>query len=472
MKKVYASIDGKLVLQFFIDPSAIKSNNIVARMNSILGSYNPCLSEEEGGADGNTAHLAEYYRRYFSWPVAITDDPEFGFGIICQSYPKRFLYPENAFVHPAISKKYAGEPRDCSWYITQKTKMCLKETEQGDFRKILSICLCLARMTDRLHRAGLAHSDLSCKNILIDLKHGDCLITDVDGLVVPGLYMPEVNGTKGYIAPEVLETSTLPFDKRKLPCVETDRHAMAVLFYELIFLRHPLLSGKKVLDFDDADNDDFLKLGKEALFIENPSDTSNRPDKTPEISIKALGPDIEQLFLRVFVNGLHTPAARPTAGAWALSLSRAMDLLYPCPNVNCSAGWFVLHDMSNPVCPFCKTKLSTQKILRMRIKRPTHNKLGYWQDKNDVIILYAGAELLRKHFSQSISYTDSSGEDVCAEIKEDGGNLTLVNRRLSDLSLIDGSFIPEGKSIVLKPNMWFYSRSGDEGLLIEIEGRA
>ena len=56
---------------------------------------------------------------------------------------------------------------------------------------------------------GLAHSDLSYNNILIDPVTKSANIIDLDGLVVPGLFPPEVIGTADFIAPEVLKTKHL-----------------------------------------------------------------------------------------------------------------------------------------------------------------------------------------------------------------------------------------------------------------------
>ncbi len=71
---------------------------------------------------------------------------------------------------------------------------------------------------------------------------------DIDGLVVPGKYPPDVVGTPDFIAPEVITTQNLDkADKnRVLPSRSTDRHALAVLIYMYLFYRHPL-RGAKVL---------------------------------------------------------------------------------------------------------------------------------------------------------------------------------------------------------------------------------
>ena len=57
----------------------------------------------------------------------------------------------------------------------------------------LKISLTIARAVRRLHAAGLAHSDLSYKNVLVSPVEGLATIIDVDGLVVPGKYPPDVS---------------------------------------------------------------------------------------------------------------------------------------------------------------------------------------------------------------------------------------------------------------------------------------
>ncbi|MDQ9815927.1 lipopolysaccharide kinase InaA family protein, partial [Acinetobacter pittii] len=74
------------------------------------------------------------------------------------------------------------------------------------------MCLKIARAVRRMHAAGLAHSDLSYKNVLVDPSTGSACVIDCDGLVVPGKYPPDVVGTPDFIAPEVLETKSLKLD--------------------------------------------------------------------------------------------------------------------------------------------------------------------------------------------------------------------------------------------------------------------
>ena len=128
----------------------------------------------------------------------------------------------------------------------------------------------MARAVRRLHLAGLAHSDLSSKNILIDPPGRRCSVIDIDSLVVPGVYAPDVLGTPGYIAPEVLATQHMPLGdrNRRLPSNLTDLYALAVLIYEYLLRRHPL-RGPKV-NGKTAEEDELMSMGEKALYIEHP----------------------------------------------------------------------------------------------------------------------------------------------------------------------------------------------------------
>ena len=95
------------------------------------------------------------------------------------------------------------------------------------------------------------------------------------------MFPPEVIGTADFIAPEVLSTKHLDIKdpKRALPNQKTDLHALAVLIYMYLLRRHPL-KGSKVWDLD-AEKDELLAMGEKALFIEHPTDATNRvkPDQ-------------------------------------------------------------------------------------------------------------------------------------------------------------------------------------------------
>jgi DNA-binding helix-hairpin-helix protein with protein kinase domain len=216
-----------------------------------------------------------------------------------------------------------------------------------------------------LHAAGLCHSDLSYNNVLVDPVTGNACIIDADELVVPGKYPPGVIGTPDFIAPEVMQTKSLPLSdpNKKLPCIDTDKHALAVMIYMYLLNRHPLRGGK-VHDIDPA-KDEELSMGKNALFIEHPTDSSNRvkvndleksqlPQGDPsKLPYTICGPYLKKLFDKAFIDGLHDPSKRPTAQEWETALVKTADLVQPCQNPNCEAHWYVFDNSTKPKCPFC-----------------------------------------------------------------------------------------------------------------------
>lgn len=460
MKYTYFAPDKTYVVQFFNDPNVTKDPNLRKRLEAIIGKYNPTVSEKDGGARGNSEVMASYFSSKFCWPKAIVREPEFG--IVCPTYPSNFFFQDGA----SSLLDLKGKDKKSNWF-TSKNRKYLNEAELGDFRSMLQISITLARSIRRMHQAGLAHSDLSCNNVLIDPKTGSCVVIDIDSLVVPGLFPPEVAGTRGYIAPEVLETMELPFDdpKRRLPCTYTDLHALAVLIYEYLFFRHPLL-GPKVFAPDSPEDDDFYALGPKALFIENPKDKSNRP-KDLKVTIQDLGPELEKLFLRAFVDGLHSPNERPTALEWEKGLVKAWDLLHQCENPKCSAKWFILHDTKRLYCPFCGGKVSKNNIVRLHLKSELRGKTGQWIDSGEVDV-YHNMPLFRWHIFSNVFPDEKANRDMMAYVCKVQGQWLLVNYNIKGLTSPGGNLVPVGQAILLKDGSVFRATTEEHGLLIEV----
>lgn len=474
MKKTFFSTDGKWAISFFHDPKAAVRKGIRKRMEAILGPYNPTRSSEDGGAFNNTPERAEYYRNLYCWPVATVEDSEFGFGIVSPKYPSKFLLGQNISPNPRCNEAWKGKEKKPSWFFQKSTREHLKESELGDFRSTLQICANLARSVRCLHSAGLAHSDLSENNVLVDPVTGSSIIIDIDSLVVPDVYPPEVMGTPWYFAPEVLATRDLPFGdpKKNLPNIQADLHAMAVLIYELLLLRHPLEGKKK--HADDAEQDDYLMYGSEAIFVEDPVDKSNPPYEL-DVTIHDLGPRMENLFIRTFSNGLHEPRLRPQAIIWEEAIDATMDLLYPCENGNCEMQWFILHDFQNPRCPFCHTAVNPRKVTRMIQKSPVRGQSGQWIDCGAVNLHGVkerggqcdGQALSRSHFYLNASMEGPDADKEAASVQREQGKLFLVNRNLPELTWGNGEPIPMGRKVELRAGQRLHA-SGENGMLLEI----
>src|SRR5688500_12092861 len=153
-------------------------------------------------------------------------------GLIVPAYNKNFFFRSGY----ASGEGIKGKEKQGLWFASAKFRnkgfsLRLDESELGSWLSYFQICVNIARGVKRLHAAGLAHSDLSYKNVLVDPVSKSAAIIDIDGLVVPGLFPPDVIGTADFIAPEVLATKHLDINdpSRKLPNRLTDLHALAVM---------------------------------------------------------------------------------------------------------------------------------------------------------------------------------------------------------------------------------------------------
>ncbi|MCQ2465269.1 MAG: hypothetical protein MJ095_06780 [Oscillospiraceae bacterium] len=434
MKYTYFTPDKKFVIQFFNNPENAADPAIHDRIQAIIGRYNPTVSEEKGGAAGNDERTAAYFSKCYCWPVDIVVRPEFG--IVSPSYPENFFFGDNASQILQIK----GKDKKSNWF-TGKSRKYLNSSELGDFRSMIQMSILLSRAVRRLHQAGLAHSDLSPNNVLIDPRTGTCVVIDIDSLVVPGLFPPEVIGTRGYVAPEVLQTLGMERKKRKFPGIQTDLHSMAVLIYEYIFLRHPLI-GPKIYS-QNPEEDDYLCLGEKATFIENPDDTSNRPE-TLNGTVKNLGPYLEDLFIRTFCRGLHNPSERPAAIEWERGLVKTWNLIHSCSNPNCSKRYFILYDINNPVCPFCGTRIKNDTVLRLCFYAQRRGNPGRWYKVSEMIAENNTPLCLWNFYSGVFPDEKASDREVKAYIREKNGKYYLVNLSLEGLLSQDGSIVPAG----------------------------
>lgn len=281
MKDVYFSPDRSYVVAFFRDQLDFQGKE---RLKSIVGAYRDGIYNQKGG---------DYWRDLFCWPTGIVEK-DGRLGVVAPVYRPHFFFSHGSVNNDMLGIK--GKEKEGKWFASASNRAkFLAPEEKGSWLSHLQICLMISRAVRRLHAAGLAHSDLSYKNVLVDPSTGKACIIDIDGLVVPGKFPPDVVGTPDFIAPEVIATQHLSKTDpgRKLPSALTDRHALAVLIYMYLFYRHPL-RGSKVHD-PDSTKDEELSMGAKALFVEHPTDTSNRvrPDHLGKFQVPwgGSGPD-------------------------------------------------------------------------------------------------------------------------------------------------------------------------------------
>lgn len=450
MKDVYYSPDKTYVVAFYRD---VQDFNSKERLRKIVTEYYNAFFNKEGGA---------YYKDLYCWPTDMIEADK-KVALIVPTYHPNFFFKKGY----SSSDLIKGKEKEGKWFASPKFRnkqfaLRLDESELGNWLSYFQICVNIARGVKRLHAAGLAHSDLSYKNVLVDPVSKSAAIIDIDGLVVPGLFPPDVIGTADFIAPEVLATKHLNItdSNRKLPNRLTDLHALAVMIYMYLLYRHPLKGGK-VHDLD-TEKDDLLSMGEKAMFIEHPTDPSNRP-KLNQLDQKSLpwadstklpytitGPYLKALFDRAFITGLHHPPQRPTANEWEDALLRTTDLMQPCANPACEQKWYVFDNTNKPRCPFCGTPhKGTLPVLDLYYQF----KPAVWKPENHRLMVYNNQYLFGWHVNRNIV----RNEKLTAEQKVPLGYFTfhngkwvLVNQKLHSLrDLTEDKEVPVGSMVEL-----------------------
>ena len=163
----------------------------------------------------------------------------------------------------------------------------------------------------------------------------------------------------GYMAPEVVRGIAKPD-------VQTDKYSLAVVLFKLLF-RHDPLEGAKVLKSVCLHEAADLKhYGKEAVFIYDPEDTSNRPVKGVHdnvINLWRVYPEyIRDAFIRSFTTGIKNPNHRIIENEWQkLFVRLRSDIIHcECGRVRFSNAYVNKDGMY--ICPSCSNKFLSIKF--------------------------------------------------------------------------------------------------------------
>ncbi|KAA6300151.1 MAG: hypothetical protein EZS26_003706 [Candidatus Ordinivivax streblomastigis] len=223
-------------------------------------------------------------------------------------------------------------------------------------------------------------------------------------------------------------------------------------------------------------------MGLKALFVEHPMDKTNRvkikdlhpsqlpqgdPDKMP---YTACGPYLKKLFDRAFIDGLHDPGKRPTAGEWEEALLKTVDLMQPCQNPKCWHKWFVFDNTTKPKCPFCGTEYSGKlPVLNLYSSR----RAGSFTPDDYRLMVYHNQYLYQWHINRNISpnerLTDEQKKPVGYFVYHNNQWL-LINQRLKDLEdKTDGKLIPIGQSVALTDGKQILLSKDEGGRLIIVQ---
>lgn len=444
VKDVYFSPEKSYVVCFYRKKQDAAS---IERLQNIVGVYKERIFNQEGGA---------FWKDVLCWPDRLLEWNGL-IGLTCPTYRSHFFFTGGPFDR---------KEKEGKWFASAKLRnRFLPADQKGTWLFHLHICLNIARAVRRLHAAGLAHSDLSYKNVLVDPVSGRACVIDCDGLVVPGKFPPDVVGTPDFIAPEVVKTQSLKLGdpKKQIPNIKTDCQALAVLIYMYLLYRHPLRGGQ-ICDLDPI-RDEELSMGGNALFIEHPTNKNNRvkaealddaelPQGDPiQRPYSLCGPYLQKLFDRAFIEGLHNAMVRPSAAEWEEALLKTADLVLPCQNPNCEAHWFVYDNKTRAACPYCGQPYHAQLPLLNLYYSPRH---GRFISENHRVMVYDKQTLYMWHVNRFIvpnERTTLEEKKPVGDFHFHKGQWLLVNRRLPSMFKIDENGqkiqIPIGSSVTL-----------------------
>lgn len=187
----------------------------------------------------------------------------------------------------------------------------------------LKVCYNLAAAIHQIHA--------SKRYVLVDLKPDNVIIT-LDGLVsLVDLDSVEVveNGQKLFDAPVATPEYTPPeYYKKDNPHDPTqqqawDRFSMAVIFYKLLMGIHPF-AGSFKKPYDTATT--LAQKIEQHLFVHNRNiSTYKKSIPPPHQTFYGLSDNVQDLFLKSFVDGSTHPQLRPTAHAWCSAIMQHLD---------------------------------------------------------------------------------------------------------------------------------------------------
>ncbi|MEZ5940120.1 MAG: hypothetical protein R3C18_01930 [Planctomycetaceae bacterium] len=286
----YVSVDKQYVVRIDVEPP--DSNSLAKRL---------CLWERFQAS-------SDVLKERCNHLVALVHSP--GTGVVSRPHPSSFLMQGGRF---------PGRERSLNWlFRPQLQRMVKTESEHPTRAGRMRLLSDLARTFANLEEARISWPDVGCREVLAsaDSKRIRLNFFDEKMLTCPEFPVPECPRDQEYMPPEVAEGVCRNTERE---AVQANRHALAILIYEMLMLRHPF-NGPKVFSTESMEEDQRLMMGFGAVFIEHPTDHSNRWPGTLTPSYDSMGRRLQQLFERAFIKGIAAPEVRPGPLEWKSAL--------------------------------------------------------------------------------------------------------------------------------------------------------
>jgi DNA-binding helix-hairpin-helix protein with protein kinase domain len=327
---------------------------------------------------------------------------------------KSFAWPIDIVLHDDI----VGFGYAMQWIEPRFVSLIevLKSRNPPRFRSLIEIGIELAEAFSSLHSKGLCYKDINFGNLLVDPRSSQVAIVDCDN-IGSELTRRGIKGTLRFMAPELIVS-------KSVPSILTDLYSLSVFLFYLFFHGHPLEGRKLTASYSwhEAKNISETRIimkffGEEPLFIFDPNDDSNRPEKeSPTNAWWPIYPEaFRSVFVSAFTEGLKNPnlMTRVNETRWKNALYRLNDLLTVC---QCNAEVFIDFDEPKKICWHCGQVI----------------KGGYRIsfDNSTAAILSDGFNLTKHHLFKDFKY----GEVIGKVERHPTEPAKLVFRNLSNLT--------------------------------------
>ena len=209
------------------------------------------------------------------------------------------------------------------------------EKPSFDFYQGLQVALCVARLVEAVHSAGIAYGDINPGNFLLLKKsdHFEVYAIDFDNYVAVGAPDPFMVGHPEYMSPELRQAMEL--NQPASPTIQSDRFSLAVVLHELLLHCHPgLAKGDTKEGFKQAMADWFY----------DPSCFGRDRRIEGHYSPYVLDVNLCALFRRGIS---HHVRERPSATEWVVALSSTLGRVDLCD----VCGYPSILDSSKTDCP-------------------------------------------------------------------------------------------------------------------------
>jgi len=351
----------------------------------------------------------------FLWPQALASSPNVpGFG----------------YIMPLRAPNYKG--------IVD----LMKGRSNPSFRALATAGFQLADSFYQLHTQGLCYRDISFGNVFFDEETGDILICDNDNVAIDGNGSATVIGTPRFMAPEIVRGEASPNSS-------TDLYSLSALLFYLFFVHHPL-EGAREASIKCLDLPAMNRLyGEDPLFIFDPNDQSNRPQRGYHDNATVYWPiypeDFRELFIRAFTDGLSDPLnGRVRETEWRAAMIQLRDSIFYCNN--CTAENFydrtILESSKTQTCWNCKVEP----------RLPGRIRIG-----ESIVMLNSDTELYPHHLDDNRRYDFS---EPCAKVSQNPNDrriwgLTNLSDTRWSSTTSDGQplDIPPGRTIKLSDGL-------------------